>query len=104
MTQEQELHHFGPSADELEAFEEKANDLLERFLESMQGDLKYLTPVDKDHEDYSMAEEEGWAFVYTQKGDRLATRMIDRLCKLADKKFGASAIDITIESHLYREG
>lgn len=84
---------------EMEFFDEKANGIFEAFLESMQGDITFVRPIEKDDECVN----ENWAFVYTYRGQKLATRMLDKLSHLAEKKFGAYAIDIDISSYLYQE-
>lgn len=67
----------------------------------MSGDERFVKPGDE--EDKWWAEEEGFSFLYTARGSMLAERMIDRLCELAKKKFGDAALEIDIESHLFRE-
>jgi len=84
---------------ELELFDEKANGIFEAFLESMQGDINYVRPIEKNDECIN----ENWSYIYTDKGQRLILRMLDRLCRLAENKFGADAIDINISSYLYQE-
>lgn len=93
--------NYEPAPGELYAFEEKANEIFEAFVKSMQGDERFARPPEEDEK--SWAEEEGFDCIYTQEGSRLIDRMLDRLSGLAVKKFGAWAIDINIESSLYRE-
>jgi hypothetical protein len=83
---------------EIELFDEKANGIYGAFLESLQGDPKFVRPVEED----DMADED-WAFVYTDRAMRLIDRLHSRMMKIAEKKFGADAIDIDISSHLYLE-
>lgn len=89
-----------PSEEEIEAFEEKANEIFEAFLESMKDDPKYIRPYDSD-EDPSEGQDCQW--MWSDRAMRLIDHIQSRLYKLAEKKFGAWVIDITIESHLYRE-
>lgn len=86
--------------DEFEAFQEKANEIYEAFLEGMQDDPKYTRPVDDD----DPADAEGAAFMYTDRAMTLIERLHDRLSKLCARKFGEDkAFDLDISSHLYRE-
>lgn len=91
---------FRPSDDELGAFEEKANQIFETFLESMKDDPKYVRPYDPE-EDPSDAE--GCKWMWRDRATTLIDHMLSRLRKLAEKKFGAYAIDIDIECYLYKE-
>lgn len=84
---------------QLELFDEKANSIFEAFLGSMQGDAAFVRPIEENDEHVN----ENWTYVYTCRGQRLVTRMLDKLSHLAEKKFGAGAIDIDISSYLYQE-
>lgn len=86
----------------IDEFEDKATQILESFLESLDGE-EYKIDLSKEEEgsEYDTHIAEGFTFVYTAKGSRLARRMIDRLYKIASIKFPNQYIDI--HSHLYRE-
>lgn len=91
---------FAPTPEELEAFEERANEILECLLESIKDDPKYVRPYDPDEDP---GDAEGCQWMWTDWATTLIDNMLSRFGKLAEKKFGAYAIDITIESHLYKE-
>jgi hypothetical protein len=86
-----------------EEWQEKALEILECFLEGMQNDRKFTTPVEEiDDEDITPAE--GWSYVYTNRGQTLAIRMIDRLNKMAERRWGFDiAFGFDISSQLYQE-
>lgn len=86
----------------IEYFQEKANSILDSFLESMDSS-EYRIKITKEdeHSEYATAFYSGFTFVWTRKGQKLALRMIDRLNKLAFNKFPGEYIDI--HSHLYQE-
>lgn len=88
---------------EIETFNENANEVFEAFLESMTGDPRFTRLPEEDEK--WMAEEEGWQWIYTDRATGLIETMRDRLYALATKKFGESAVIdyITIESPYYRE-
>lgn len=87
---------------EIEIFEEKANEILERFLESLHDD-DYTIDISNEDENSEFGTHiaEGFTFVYTKEGARLASEMIRRLYKIGNIKFPKN--DIQIESHLFRE-
>lgn len=88
---------------EMETFEENANEVFTAFLESMKDDARFVRPPEEDEK--WMAEEEGWQCMYTDRAMILVETMRDRLYSLATKKFGESNVFdyITIESPYYRE-
>lgn len=89
--------------EDIEAFNENANEVFEAFCKSMTGDDRFTRPPGEDEK--WMAEEEGWQWIYTDRAMGLIETMRDRLYALATKKFGESAVIdyITIESPYYRE-
>lgn len=89
--------------DEAVEFESNAIELLESFLNGMMGDRRFIIPVE-EHGDADGPIDEYWSHVYTDRGQRLAERMVDRLGKLAVKKFGEDrAMDIDISTRLFQE-
>lgn len=88
---------------EMETFEENANEVFEAFLKSMTDDPRFTRSPEEDEK--WMAEEEGWQWIYTDRAMGLIETMRDRLLALAIKKFGQSNVFdyITIESPYYRE-
>lgn len=87
-----------------EDWEEKAIGILECFLEGMQNDSRFTMSVSEFKELADEDVPEAWSYIYTDRGATLATRMIDRLNKLANKKWGFDiAFGMDISSHLYQE-
>ena len=90
--------------DNAEDWEEKAVEILERFLEGMQDDRQFTIPVDALTENDDSYYPDNWSYVYTTRGQKLATRMIGRLNKIAERRFGFDiAFGFDISSHLYQE-
>lgn len=86
--------------DLIEAFEGEAVERLESFIESMNGDKRFLIPVEEADDIVS----DHWSYVFTDRGNRLVHRMIDRLYKLAKIKFGEEAVfDMDISTHMFQE-
>lgn len=87
-----------------EDWEGKAIEILERFLEGMQDDTQFTIPTKLFYEKNDGHIPETWSYVYTNRGQKLATRMIDRLNKLAERRWGFDiAFEMDISSHLYQE-
>ena len=96
MKTEQELE------DEIEEFQQKANDILEAFLESLHPVYTIdIRDIGVEDENYSLKEDVGFSFIYTDRGGTLGRRMIDRLYKVEHAKYPDEMLDI--ESHLFRE-
>jgi len=74
-----------------------AVEMWEGFLETFTKENGLVRDITED--DYA---EETWSYIYTDRGDRLANRMRDRLIKVGQKHFPNE--DIEIESHYYQEG
>lgn len=90
---------------DVDEFIDEAVERWERFLESFNGDETLLIDIRNAKEDtheHSLLVNEGWSFVYTNRGMNLATRFLDRLYKVASKYFPDEKF-IDIHSHLYRE-
>lgn len=84
----------------VEDFEGEAIELLEAFIESMMGDERFVTPA----ADFYDPVEDKWTHVYTDRASRLINRMMDRLSRLAERKFGFdAALGMNIQTHLYQE-
>jgi len=75
-----------------------AIDIWEAFLQSFTKETGLIRDIEEDD-----TVDESWTFVYSDRGQRLALRMRDRLTKLGEKLFPESEFEIEIESHLYRE-
>lgn len=84
---------------DLDVFEEEANERLERFLESLDGP-QFRIDI-KDGDDYGLEATEGWSFVYTPRGGKLARAMINRLYKIGHKYFPDQ--HFSIRSSYYQE-
>lgn len=89
---------------EIELFEEKANEILEGFCESMTGDTRFTIPAKEWAKTNDGHVNENWDYVYTDRGSRLIGRMSDRLHRLGCNKFGEDAMmDAEISTYLYQE-
>lgn len=87
--------------DEIDDFEGEAIERLEAFINSMLGDRRFVTPIEEYEEG---PVEDHWSHVYTARGSRLIERMMTRLSKLAERKFGFdAAFNMDISTCLYQE-
>lgn len=76
-------------------FNDECDYIFECFLESMQDDSRFLRKADRE-DDPEEAD-----YMYTDRGNTLANRMLDRLHKIGAKYF--DPLDIEISSRLYQE-
>lgn len=76
------------------------SDMFHEFLETFAGRRDLLIPVDELTEDDDFYWEEGWSFVYTQKGQDLAERYLNRLNKVFKKYFDED--DFYVTSYLFQ--
>lgn len=84
---------------DIQEFEEMANEVFHEFLESMQGDNRFLKPDTEGY--YNISTDKDVAFVYTLRGQRLAERMLKRLYKLGNRIFPDEYLNI--ESYLFQD-
>lgn len=78
------------------SFNDEASDVFHRFLESLTEKDGFKRPVREDD-----LADEGWEFIYTEKGMRIIERMKYRLRKVGMAHF--PNIDIQLDSYLYQE-
>lgn len=79
-------------------FEECASEIFERFLTGFTKENGLIRDL---YEDDPFDEEDGICFMYTNKGTRLARRMLDRLHKIGEYYFPGERIKIS--SYLFVE-
>lgn len=85
----------------IEEAEEKANEILERFLESLRNGYTIDLSNETEDSEYGIHIAAGFTFVYTTRGSVLARRMIERLEKCVSKMFLNQGFEI--RSHLFQE-
>jgi len=85
------------SEEQLDTLADDLNEAFEYFLESLQGDLRFLRPVTEN--DYCTIE--NCEFVYTDRGMTLVENYLRRLYSIAERYSEDHGIEI--ESYLYRE-
>jgi hypothetical protein len=71
------------------SFNEYTCEMLEVFLESMQGKREFLRLVDKDNDDVP----EEWEFMYTNRAMRLINRFKERVMKVGFARYDEDDVE-----------
>lgn len=91
-----------PMDEQLEDFESEAIERLEAFIDSMDGDRRFMIPADEVEDEMDVGE--NWSHIFTDRGSRLIERMQSRIYKLAVKKFGEKhADDMDFTTYQYQD-
>lgn len=91
-----------PMDEQIEDFESEAMERLEAFINSMDGDRRFMIPADEAEDQMDVGED--WSHIFTDRGSRLIEQMQSRIYKLAVKKFGEKhADDMDFTTYQYQE-